>query len=148
MFGQLRNWLSRRPARDIPTANAPKNIDDFVQFLSRSEVTTAQQAIEYVAQFNAEHPEAIKAQKALDKFCDYLICTGLVTAWQCKKLRLGRWKGFYMDNYLLLEQVPYDQVNLAYKARDSTTGDVVCVVIPPHKYTGGPIPFDVEPYSE
>src|SRR5688572_3283607 len=51
----------------------------------------------------------------VEAFCRFLISTNLFTNWQCSKLQAGKWKGFYLDNYLLLEQIGKDDEFSYYK---------------------------------
>ena len=61
---------------------------------------------------------------------------------------MGKWKGFYLDDYVLLEQVGKDYDSASYKARDTRDGEFVCLVITPVNRTNGRIEFRVEPYIE
>jgi hypothetical protein len=140
--------LRKRRKHSHTGYHVPENIDEFAELLARSEITTVPQADEYVAQFRAEHPTAGDTSDAITEFCRFLNSDGLVTAWQCEKLKLGRWKGFYLDNYLLLEQVGKGEDNASYKARETTSGNVVCLVIKAVRFTEGRITYRVEPYSE
>jgi hypothetical protein len=35
---------------------------------------------------------------ALDELCSHLTSKQILTEWQCKKLRQGKWKGFLIDD--------------------------------------------------
>lgn len=85
----------------------------------------------------------------MDLFCEFLVATNRLTAWQCDNLQKGRWKGFYLDNYLLLEQIGKDQEFGYYKARDARDGALVTMVVTPvNRATGPGIEYRVQPYAE
>jgi hypothetical protein len=152
MFGRLKTWWKQRRMPAIAKARPPKNIDEFAELLARSGIATSQQANKWLAQFRAEHPVASDPPTAIAEFCSYLIANEDVTEWQCEKLKLGRWKGFYFeDHYLLVEQVgkggsePSSYYS-SYKACDKRTNNLVCLFIRPLLYTGGHIEYRVYPY--
>jgi eukaryotic-like serine/threonine-protein kinase len=65
-------------------------------------------------------------KKALDDLASQLVKREALTQWQCDKLRAGKWKGFYMDNYKLIGPVePCDQANNKYMAEDISTHKAV-----------------------
>src|SRR5215208_1128819 len=149
MFRLLKNLWNKRRGRSIPEANAPENIDEFAELLARSGILTNQEANEWLALFRDEHPAASDASNAIDEFCSFLIAGERVTEWQCEKLKSGRWKGFYFeDHYLLLEQIgkggdePSSYYS-SYKARDSRTNNLACLVIRPILYTSGRVEYRV-----
>jgi hypothetical protein len=152
MLGRLKNWLSGQRKPSIPPVHAPKNIEDFADLLARSGIATTEQANKWLAQFRAERPVESYTPNATSEFCNFLAASGFVTEWQCGKLLLGRFKGFYFDeHYLLLEQVGKggsDSLSYysSYKACDSRTNNLVCLFIRPVNYTGGRIEYRVYPY--
>jgi hypothetical protein len=152
MFGRLKKLLRGRQKRNVAEAYAPGKIDEFAELLARSHLTTSQQANEWLELFRAECLAADDAQNAITEFCSFLIAGDRITEWQCEKLKLGRWKGFYFDDhYVLLEQVGKGGDNASsyyssYKARDIRTNKHVCLFIRPLRYTGGYIEYRVYPY--
>jgi hypothetical protein len=105
--------------------------------------------------------EAKAARSAFDKkcngsnmpatvnaFCDYLISGHSLTAWQCEKLRMGKWKGFYLDNYLIMEPIEKCEQPCFYKARNTRDGKLVRLEVIPFAYADGRIQYRVAPYSE
>jgi hypothetical protein len=152
MFRLLKNWRNKRRKRSIKKAHAPENIDEFAELLARSGVITSRKTNEWLALFRAEHPAASDGSNAVNEFCSFLISGERVTEWQCEKLKLGQWKGFYFeDHYLILEQVgkggdePSSYYS-SYKARDSRTNNLACLVIRPTQYTPGRWEYRVYPY--
>jgi hypothetical protein len=52
----------------------------------------------------------------LNKMCSHLVANGSITLWQCDKLRSGRHKGFFLDNYKLIDHVCKDDISSTYLA--------------------------------
>jgi eukaryotic-like serine/threonine-protein kinase len=125
------------------------DIEQFAALLVRSRLTTEQEAKGLVAAFQQESREAASTADTLTAFCNHLIACKRITAWQCEKLRMGKWKGFYLDHYLLLEQVGKDVDYAYYAARDTRDGTLVRLAITPVARTQGwEIEYRVERYSE
>jgi hypothetical protein len=91
---------------------------------------TEQQVSELLDMFDTESRDTAKCD-AVNQFCRFLIDASVVTEWQCEKLKAGKWKGFYLDEYVLLEQVGKDRTTSSYRARDVRDGTRVCLVITP-----------------
>src|SRR3954467_13232541 len=92
------------------------DIDKFVDLLVHSDLCSKNEANELLSRFRETHGNALTK---VDEFCDFLIATNLFTAFQCDMLRKGKWKGFFMNNYLLLEPIGKDNEFTYYKARDA-----------------------------
>jgi hypothetical protein len=124
------------------------NFDQFVTLLINSRIINEPEAMKVAAAFRAGCREFDKADTR-EFFCDFLISTKRVTEWQCNKLRIGKWKGFHLDDYLILELVGKDNCSSSYKARDTSDGKFVCLVVtPPALAKRGGIEYRVEPYAE
>ncbi len=61
---------------------------------------------------------------------------------------MGKWKGFYLDHYVLLEQSGKGADFASYKSRDGRDGSVVNLIVRPVNQTGGRIEYRVEPYGK
>jgi eukaryotic-like serine/threonine-protein kinase len=81
-------------------------------------------------------------------FCDFLISTNRLTQWQCDKLLTGRWKGFYLGDYVLLEHIGKDYETTWYKARELRNGRFVRLVVSPFNQRVGRNEYSVEPFEE
>jgi hypothetical protein len=86
----------------------------FVELLILSKITTEQQMEELLCRFEDERKELANDDDAINQVCDFLKRTGSVTEWQCEKLKMGKWKGFYLDCYLMLGQVGKDETTCSY----------------------------------
>jgi hypothetical protein len=59
-----------------------------------------------------------------------LISKQIVTEWQYNKLLSGRWKGFHVDDYRLLDLLGHDDLNSnRYSALNVGTGENVVLVV-------------------
>jgi hypothetical protein len=123
-------------------------IDHFIELLIRSGLLGRPEADELVARFRDQFGDSSDLDD-IDTFCQFLISENLFTNWQLSKLRAGKWKGFYLDNYLLLEQVGKDQEFCYYKGRDTRDGKLVRLVITPMVLSrSGGIEYRAERYPE
>jgi hypothetical protein len=123
------------------------DLQHFVTLYVKSELIGKRDADAAVAAFYAGRCTLEKSIE-LDEFCSYLILSGRITKWQVDKLRAGKWKGFYLDNYLLLEQTDKGRYYSSYKARDTIVGKVVCLVFTAVTLNSGRIKYRVETCAE
>lgn len=124
------------------------NIEKFVEILTLSKLCPEQQVAELLSNFENERKTFVNDDDALDQLCHFLINAQAITEWQCNKLKVGKWKGFYFEDYLLLEQSGKDEVSASYKSRDIRDDRIVNLVIRPLNQTGGKIEYRVDPYVE
>jgi hypothetical protein len=68
---------------------------------------------------------------AFDDLCKHLIAKGTLTEWQCDKLRQGKWKGFYLDDYCLIDHLGVTETTTTYLAKNVETGKRVAITITP-----------------
>ena len=134
MFGQLRNWLSTQLKRKTRC----KQLERFICFLRLSQICSEQQVQELLGTFENQRQEILSDEDGLAQFCSTLVSANAATEWQCNKLKVGKWKGFYLDDYLLLEQVGKDYEYAYYRARDIRDGSIVRLVVTPMNRTKGP----------
>jgi hypothetical protein len=90
-------------------------------------------------------------ESELDKLCSHLVANGILTEWQCGKLRKGRWKGFFLDNYMIMDHIGKDENRAYYLAEDSETGRLVSMAVtPPNRVQGpdGKVHYSVTEFSE
>lgn len=72
-------------------------------------------------------------EDVLDKLCTALVDDGLLTEWQCGKLRQGKFKGFHIDNYCLLTQLETNDVETTFTAREVAKGTIVELAVAKHQ---------------
>jgi hypothetical protein len=66
------------------------------------------------------------------RYARYLVAHGCLTEWQCRGLRAGKHKGFFLDNYKILRHSDDGLDYSRYFAEDTTTGATVLLrVFPP-----------------
>jgi hypothetical protein len=122
-------------------------LEQFITLLIKSGIVNRHEAQKVVTALQ-EGCEELGQEVSLDTFCEFLIATNRLTKWQSDKLRAGKWKGFYLDDYLLLGQVGKGHDSSSYAARDTRNGKLVCLVITPMALSkSGNIEYRVEPYA-
>jgi eukaryotic-like serine/threonine-protein kinase len=109
----LRLWKSKREL-DL----APKDADAFLKHVAMSGLVSDVELHDAVADFRA----AAKSANALEDLCERLISKGLLTSWQCDKLRMGKWKGFFLDGYCLISHLSKDETTSTYLCKEVATG--------------------------
>lgn len=123
------------------------DIKHFATLLTNSGLISEPQVQELADAFHAVSNDLGKRASA-ESFCDFLVETDRLTRWQCNKLLMGKWKGFEVDSYVLLDHMHKGYDTVTYKARDMTVGAMVCLVFTPVTFTGGQFVYRVEPYVE
>jgi len=107
---------------------APINdIDGFCRILAASGLVGGDWIASALADFRAHAARDSKYGASFTAFTKYLVANGIVTCWQCAKLRNGQYKGFFLDGYKLLDHIGADPSCSRYLAEDSRTGQ--CVVL-------------------
>ncbi|HEY3395695.1 MAG TPA: hypothetical protein VGK58_23535 [Lacipirellulaceae bacterium] len=82
---------------------------------------------------------------ALDELCSHLIAKQVLTEWQCEKLRLGRWKGYLIDDYCLLNELDGTNTAKRYLAKELSTGRQVAFVFTPRAFRpDGQVDYRIE----
>jgi hypothetical protein len=142
----LWDFLRSRSVRPAP-APAPKEIDAFTKLIAKSGLVTKVEFQTACADFKLNS----NSINALDQLCAHLTAKGLLTSWQCEKLRAGKWKGFFLDGYCLLGQIGKTNRLCIYSAREVSTGklfamDITPLLIDPIK--DGKIHYTIREISE
>ena len=140
MFGRLKSWWRRHQKGAL---------ERFICLLGKSQLCTEQQIGQLVSRFELERGD-IASGDEVTQFCDFLVAINAVTAWQCDKLKAGKFKGFYLDNYVLLEPSGKGVDYSSYKSQDNKNGNIVNLIIRPRprNQTGGQIEYRVEPWMK
>ncbi|HEY4313377.1 MAG TPA: hypothetical protein VGN12_28260 [Pirellulales bacterium] len=60
----------------------------------------------------------LETSDEISTLADSLVKCGLLTIWQCEKLRQGRWKGFFLGPFKLLGHVATTETDSIYLAEE------------------------------
>ena len=123
------------------------SITQFITLLTNSRLL-AEHEVQHIAGLFQQQCQKLNITATLDALCRLLIATERLTGWQCDKLRMGKWKGFFLDDYMLLEQSGKGADFSSYKSRNVRSGRIVNLMIKPVNQTGGRIEYRVERYEE
>jgi len=108
--------------------------DEFLALVVRSGLATEASLREVCAEFAAESADESADESELDKLCMQLVAMEILTQWQCEKLRAGKHRGFFLDNYKLMGQVGLEKVSTIYLAVDIDSGkEIVLRNTPPQR---------------
>jgi len=124
-------------------------IDQLASLLVKSRLATKGEAGKLLAAFQ-EGCYKRNAPDSAELFCDFLTASDRLTAWQCEKLRQGKWKGFYFDDYVLLERIGKDSSgSIYYKVRDTRDRSLACLAVTLRTDRSGPrLEYRIGPYDE
>lgn len=103
------------------------NGDTFVASLVASQLVDQKRA----ASLSEEFRQSGSSNLTITGFCDFLISKGVVTYWQCMKLRNDQYKGFFCGEYVIIDYLSSNNVSSLYVARHVKTGEVVVLVFDP-----------------
>ena len=71
------------------------------------------------------------ADTTLAEFAGWMVTRGILTNWQADKLKDNKFKGFYLDAYLLLDFDHADDERSYFKAKNLSTGEFVILAVQP-----------------
>ena len=121
-------------------------LEGFCQVLSASGLLRDKSIESVVADFRA-HAEGDKFGASLPGFTHFLVRRGLLTAWQCGKLRLHQYKGFFLDNYLIVDQLPFGKNCSRFVAENVETGQLVVLCAkPPEQRQSSDVEYWIEEF--
>jgi len=86
----------------------------FIELVKKSSLVDGDRLSQAVAGFRGKN-EGEAAENG-DKLADYLVASGLLTRWQCDKLCTGKYKGFFLGKYKLLEHIGTGGMSSVYLA--------------------------------
>jgi eukaryotic-like serine/threonine-protein kinase len=116
----------------MSSAPSLAEFDRFLILVSASGLLKPADLQEAVEHFRQETQASSTDQCNVTAFCNVLVATGKLTTWQCGKLRDGRYKGFFLDNYKLLDNVGVKGMHSEFLAEDvATKRRVVLCITPP-----------------
>ncbi|WP_425397666.1 hypothetical protein [Aeoliella sp.] len=125
--------------RDVNT------IEELVELWVRSKLATEQMAADHVRAYRENFLDSSPLPDTITAFCSYLVSAGALTPWQCQMLRNGKWKGFYLDRYEIVDQLRREDGLIQCLARDTEKDTYVqlSIVTPPHA-TGPRVQYTVD----
>ena len=91
-----------------------EDVERFLTLVVKSGLVASAELADECARCDADQT----SPSALDGLCDYLASKSVLTKWQCDKLRNGKWKGFFLDGYCILELIGKDTTTCTYLVRD------------------------------
>ena len=111
-------------------------VDKFLSLILKSGLVELEDLNAACKDFLTES-SAIGHKQTFDSLCEFLISTNRITQWQCDRLKEGRWKGFFLDQYKLLNIIESDELYSYYLAEEVSTKHRVRLQIAP-KYRTPP----------
>jgi len=116
-------------------------LDKFLELLQRSGLASPSEVVSWCAEF----PLSGTDEHAVDELCRHLTGKGVLTTWQCDKLRQGKWKGFFLDGYCFLRQIGKDETSSTYLCREvDTERHVAMRITPPMLTPDGKIRYAIQ----
>ena len=110
----------------------PRDIDDVEEFwklLADSGLVKQDELVRVRESYRAEYLHAIKQSDTVDAVCSFLLIASRLTPWQCEKLRCGQWKGFFLDQYIMVDQIGSDERYQYYLAKHFKLGKYVRITV-------------------
>lgn len=106
-------------------------VEQFLDLIRRSQLIEAEQLQKVLQELRAgNNPSTLSAEALSEK----LVAEGLLTRWQCSKLREGRYKGFFLGKYKLLDHLGSGGMSSVYLAEHVLMQRRVAIkVLPKHR---------------
>lgn len=82
-----------------------------------------------VEDFEKNYAPSSKYGNSLTAFGTYLVANKVLTCWQFTMLNEGRWKGFFLDQFKLIDCIGHFDKGNRYIAEDLKTGEVVVLAV-------------------
>lgn len=95
------------------------SVKRFVEILQQSKLVPREKLRETLLACKREHDDRIPRDP--EKVARYVIGAGLLTRWQCRNLLAGKYKGFYLGPYKLLDHIGTGGMSSVYLAEHSWT---------------------------
>ena len=93
-------------------AAPPTSVKSFLELVQRSQLVDKDQLREAMLRCKAEHGGSLPPEPAA--VADFLIDAGLLTGWHCDKLLKGKYKGFFLGKYKLLDHIGTGGMSTVY----------------------------------
>jgi eukaryotic-like serine/threonine-protein kinase len=106
-------------------------LDRFLALTLASGLCTLAELSGVVEEFKRNANELSGDGSGLAAFCDYLVKRNRLTAWQCEKLKAGRFKGFFLGRYKLVDHLRSTNTSSTYRAECIDSGEQVEMTVTP-----------------
>lgn len=107
------------------------DIDGFNAYLARSRLVDPEQLHVLMKAYRSEFLPSANLPNTITSLCSFLVGRGVLTTWQCGKLRRGQYKSFFLDQFKLMDTLGHDDDFGYYLALDTQTGGFVKLAITP-----------------
>lgn len=120
------------------------DLNGFLKVLIKSGLIEKEQRRHVFASFRDAYPKGQDGPDELAVLCKFLVARDVLTVWQCNKLRHGQYKGFFVDEFRLLDRAGVDGDDTLYLAEDLRSGGYVHLGVEPLGKSNevGPIGFN------
>src|SRR6476620_5223771 len=115
------------PYKPIEFSTQSTEIDRFLTFVLLSGLCSFASLSNACSDFDTKRTDEV----AVADLSSHLVRKKLLTEWQCWKLLAGKWKGFFLDGYRLLDQIGKDAVSSSYLVETVSTGRRMAMVVTP-----------------
>ena len=99
--------------------------DEFVALALKSGLVAEDDVVPLLKDLDQEAEDGMPFSATLSAFCTRVIALGLLTCWQCEKLRRGQYKSFLIGDYRILDRLLTDDQASRYLAREQASGELV-----------------------
>lgn len=127
--------------------SSPRFISDFQEFLSlvvRSGLVEQEFLNSSLAMYRTDDFSATNGYETVTAFANFLITHRILTYWQCEKLREGKYKGFFLEQYKMLDHLKSDHMYNYCLAKDTKDGTRVEIAVRhPDGWLNGKVEFEI-----
>ncbi len=108
-------------------------LDRFLALALASRLLTLAELSYAVEKFKRDASELPGDGSELAEFCDFLVKHKRLTAWQCEMLKSGRFKGFFLGRYKLMDYLGRTNMSATYRAECIDSGEQVEITVTPER---------------
>lgn len=109
-----------------------RDIEHLAALLARSQLSSEDCTTQLISQYHNERFWQSTFGEPVTSFCAFLVGTGVVTTWQCEKLRNGQWKGFFdFEGYVVLDDLGSQNDFWYFLARSTSEQTIVRLAAKP-----------------
>jgi len=105
------------------SSRPPTDVDEFLALLVASGLLDRAAIDDACSGFDTD--------SGLEELCSHLVGNNMLSKWQCDKLRDGKYKGFFLDNYRFVGHLNVGETTSTFLADDLATGKRVAIEITP-----------------